>query len=448
MTDDGGLDSAVGAEPNPQGSDVISDADPATPAERGPRSRRGRTAAVVAALTAGAVLVGGGGYLVGASGNSAPQAASGSAGSGGTPQPVLGAPGTQSGVAGSDLMIYPYPNTRTVFSSSGLSTDPARAQAWAFDAQSAFDRATIVRAAAALNVSGDPQQLNGSWLVGEPTGGKPSVQLAPDGWTSLSYYDPTVAQGGCAAPEATNTKDAPCPVATATPLTDSEATRRTRALLTDLGVDPTVVAAAAIDVTSDGTGGAYVSAYQVIDGQRAGATWSLSWFGDQLTSLYGAMAPVVSLGGYDLVSPTDAVQRLGDPRFGQLWAGGPIPMGIAAADGGSISAAPGGAMTGPDTTTTVVPPDTATPISSGAGVAGATPKAEPDPTPPPTVVPGAPFGWPVQQVTITKARVVLVPYTLPSGAVVLLPGYELSDAHDGSWTVVGVVDSALDFVTP
>jgi len=439
MSDDSGLNEA----------DVISDADPATPIERSAHHRRGRTAAVVAALTAGAVFVGGAGYLLGTSGNGSPQTAAGSGtGSGTTPLPSLGAPGARSGVAASDMMIYPYPNTRTVFSSSGLSSDPGQAQAWAFDAQSAFDRATIVRAAAALNVSGDPQQLNGSWFVGEPSGTKPSVQLSPDGWTSLSYYDPTVAQSGCAAPEATNTKDNPCAVATATPLTDSEATRRTRALLTDLGVDPTVVATVAIDVTSDGTGGAYVSAYQVIDGQRAGATWSLSWFGDQLTSVYGAMAPVVSLGSYDLVSPTDAVQRLSDPRFGQLWGGGPIPMGMAAADGVSMSAAPGGAMTGPNTTTSVVvPPDAAKPMSSGAGVAGATAKAEPDPTPPPTVVPGAPFGWPVQQVTITKARVVLVPYTLPSGAVVLLPGYELSDAHDGSWTVVGVVDSALDFST-
>ncbi len=448
MTDSGFTD-AGNADDFPREPDVISDADPLTPDEPA-RSSRGRSAALVAALMAGAVLVGGGGYLFG----------SGTHGKANLlqPEPVATGPAygaPAAGQAGSavgraDMMIYPYGSPHIVFSAGALSNDPGRAQAWAFDAQAAFSKATIVAAAAALGLDGEPQMVDGSWVIGDPSGNHPSLQLSPDGNTSLSFYDPTVVQDACIAPTpdgATSTgsngsggasgpdaKPGSCGQATGPSMSDDEATRRTRALLTAIGVAPDVVASMDITVNSDDGGGAYVSAVQKVDGQAIGAAWNLNWVGDQLSSVYGAMAPLVSLGDYDVVSPAAAVQRLTDPRFGPMWGGGVVPMGVAyAADGmknaaTSVGVAPDTAVSQPSAPPSVVPGAPAT-----------------DPTPPPTVNPGGTIGWPVQQVTITDAKLVLVSYSTPSGTDVLLPAYELSDAHHGSWTVLAVADDALDF---
>jgi hypothetical protein len=429
--------------------DVMSEADPVSSNEPA-RFSRGRSAALVAALMAGAVLVGGGGYLFGSSSpgktvvNHPEPLASGV--SFGYPTTAQG--GTAVGRA--DLMISPYGGPHIVFSAGALSNDPGRAQAWAFDAQSAFNRATIVAAAAALGVDGEPKLVDGSWVIGDSSGNRPNLQLSPDGFTTLSFYDPTVVQDACIAPtpdgstsggsvgsagsgggSGPDAKPGACPQATTASMSDDEATRRTRALLTAIGVAPDVVASMDITVNSDDAGGSYVSAVQKIDGQATGAAWNLDFVGDQLSSVYGAMAPLVSLGDYDVVSPAAAVSRLSDPSFGPMWGGGVVPMGVAyAADG----------MKNASTSGTVVP-DTA--VSQSISVPSDA--ATPDPTPPPTVNPGDHVGWPVQQVTITDARLVVVSYTMPSGAQVLLPAYELSDAHHGRWTVLAVADDALDF---
>jgi len=69
----------------------------------------------------------------------------------------------------------------------------------------------------------------------------------------------------------------------------------------------------------------------------------------------------------------------------------------------------------------------------------------PEPTLPPTMDPGDPFAWPVSEVTITDSALGLAMYTQPDGSAVLLPTYQLT-ADDGSaWSMVAVVDSALNF---
>ena len=186
--------------------------------------------------------------------------------------------------------------------------------------------------------------VDGSWVVGDPSGDKPSLQLSPDGFTSLSFDDPTLMQDACVVPvpegsasggAAVGSKPGSCPQASGS--ARCRTTRRLTALgalLTALGVDPEVVLAMSFHVNSDDVGGTYVSAQQMVDGQPTGASWNVSWVGDQVSSVYGAMAPLVSLGDYDVVSPIAAVQRLSDPRFGTMWGGGIVPMGVAiAADG-------------------------------------------------------------------------------------------------------------------
>jgi hypothetical protein len=51
----------------------------------------------------------------------------------------------------------------------------------------------------------------------------------------------------------------------------------------------------------------------------------------------------------------------------------------------------------------------------------------------------------VTQVELVSARLGLAQHTLPTGATVLLPAYELSSADGGTWSVVAVADDDLDF---
>jgi len=133
-------------------------------------------------------------------------------------------------------------------------------------------------------------------------------------------------------------------------------------------------------------------------------------------SVYGALAPTVPLGDYDVVSPTEAVARLGDPRFGPSY-GGVMPL---AADGVARS-------------------------DSGGAVTDIAPAPMDEPTVPPTPSAGSPLAWPVQDVTLVSARLGLGLTTLPDGASVLVPTYELADADGMTWTVIAVADDDLDF---
>jgi hypothetical protein len=168
----------------------------------------------------------------------------------------------------------------------------------------------------------------------------------------------------------------------------------------------------------------YVMAYQVVDGQRSGAAWNVTLVGRNIQSAYGGLAPLVSLGTYDVVSPLTAVDRLSDPRYGLGFFGGPMPLGreVMAADGAVKAAGVG--STEPSADEIVA----SQPLS-----------------PPPTVKPGSHFSWPVQEVTITNARLGLAMYTQTDGSTVLLPTYELSDGDGQTWNVVAVDEGSLDF---
>ena len=168
---------------------------------------------------------------------------------------------------------------------------------------------------------------------------------------------------------------------------------------------------------------AYVTAFQVVDGQRSGATWSVTLLGREIQSVNGGLAPLISLGSYDVVSPTTAVDRLSDPRYGFGFVGGPMPYGVESSMASMGMMEKNADFVGPA-------PDRA--VASNPGL-------------PPVVQPGSSFSWPVQQVTISKARLGLAMYTQTDGSTVLLPTYELSDSDGQPWSVVAVDDKSLDF---
>jgi len=395
----------------------------------------------VAAAVAGVVVIGGAGYVAG-------DAARGGGGDEGTAAPAIAlqnpavAPEAARDSAGMATSMATdkasaWWGGRTVFSSSGLSAEGGSGTAWAMDAASVFSADTAAKIAAALHVAGEPVQQWGSWTVGPQDGTGPSVTLSPDGTASMSYYDPTRDPWSCvrSAPDevqgstkgegssgggSTGSAIAPgepsgglpsqC-VPSGAPAPDADqAKAQARDLMSALGVDP---AGYELEIADSGTSqAASVNAYQVVDGTRSGVTWSFTVLGDGVQSAWGSLAPLVELGTYDVVSPSEAVARLGDPRFGGA-AGGVMPLATARA--------------------------------ATDGTAEMMPAPEATPTVPATPTAGGKLGWPVQEVVITKARLGVALTTLPDGAAVLVPTYELSDADGSTWSVIAVADDQLDF---
>lgn len=410
-------------------------------AERRARRLRRRAPLQVAAALAGVLVIGAGGYALGAgavgaspAGDSAAESTAlapiqlGVADAPAAGDAAGGAVAPESLAAGSRAtadMAYPgLWGGRTVFHQDGLSTQGASAAAWAYDAAGVFSRETASRVAGALGVSGEVREEYGSYVVGSSDWTGPTVSLQPDGLASVSFNDPTRDPWGCVVVtpmpavggEGSGSSDAEpgaCEESDhGAPPSGADAVDALRDVLGSLGLDPAGYEVVAEEQPADqgAPRATTVTAYEVVEGQRTGTQWSATYSGAGLASLYGNLAPRVAIGAYDVVSPAEAVDRLGDPRFG---------------GGGMIALAREGA-------TAELVPESA--------------PAEPEvPTVPPTVGEGARFAWPVTDVTITDARLGLAVQYQPDGAAVLLPAYELSDADGNVWSVVAVVDDQLDF---
>ncbi|KRD47170.1 hypothetical protein ASE27_01875 [Oerskovia sp. Root918] len=389
--------------------------------------RRRRFPLTAAAAVAGVLAFGVGGYALGSAGSGTSDSTASTADA-----PItLQAPATEQGAASSTAADSKMSGLgfggfggRTVFTASGLGTDGDSAPAWALDAAGVFSAESAARVAAALGVTGEPRQEYGAWVVGADDGAGPWVTLQPDGQASVSFNDPTKDPWNCVLVDPAVGSDSPsteemqvdpqagCGQADLgkAPAADA-AIGAARDVLTSLGVDP-----AGYELTTDSfdeEGRAVsVTAAQVVEGQRTGLAWNLTYSGAGLSSLYGSLAPTVSIGDYTVVSPTAAVERLGDPRF----AGSGM---IAYARGGQVGV-----------------------MMEDSAVAPVEPT---EPTVPPTAGEGAAISWPVSDVTITEARLGWAVHYQGDGGAVLVPSYELSDAEGNAWSVVAVTDDELDF---
>ncbi|WP_125776316.1 hypothetical protein [Antribacter gilvus] len=406
------------------------------------RRRRSRWLAVAAA---GAVAVaGGGGYVAGAgtggpvvvASTAAPAITLGDVTRGNAEDSAAQAPAPMNGAATSKE-LYAADSTypaglwgRLVFHAGpGLAGDAGQAPAYGLDAEQAATAEAAARAAEVLGISGEPREEWG-WAVGPTDGSGPMVTVGADGEASLQYWDPTkdpwycpvpADGGGTSGSEGSSTSESPdsaaepgllpvpeCPDGESTPeAPDTEsAVLAFREILQRLGVDLTQ-----FEIETGGTfeGDPYrnVTAHHVVDGKRSGLTWNASVTGEGLSGLYGFLAPVVELGEYPVISAAEAVERLGDPRFGA--SGGFTPMDDLVRQEQSDS------------------------------------MAAPEPTVPPAPTPGDAIGWPVTDVTITSARLGLARHSEVDGTTLLLPSYELRDAEGSTWSVVAVADEALDF---
>jgi hypothetical protein len=417
------------------------------PADQLAVHRRRRAWVPVAAAAAAALVLGtGGGYAIGAlhgGGSASSDAltsaparlsqADGLAGPGETavgsapnsvPQPAMDGPMQAAGGADSSLMPRYGGYGRTVFSGRGLSGQTTSAHAWGLDGAAAATPATVQKLADALGLAGSVRTLaDGSLIVGPQDGSGASLSLYPSGFGDVNYYDPAAETWACARAE----KSAESGAGSTTPVAPDQCGER------DLGPAPsvsdaeaqltTILAAVGLDAADlsfeSGAPGdsthAYVTAYRLIDGKKSGLAWNASWTGGGLQSLYGSLAPLVDLGEYPVISPAQAVERLGDPRFGS--GGGPLVYAGGAAAGGPAE----------------VQPSPSRVQDAPAAVAPSAPE------------PGSKISWPVNQVTIVSTDLGLQVYVGASGASVVAPTYQLTAADGSTWSVIAVADSALDF---
>ncbi|MGN8247200.1 hypothetical protein ACTHAM_000872 [Cellulomonas soli] len=396
----------------------------------------------IAAAVAGVAIIGGGGYAIGASGDAAGGASLADAAApaitlegtvGAADQAAAG--GAVSKLAAESTVGWWY-GGRTVFTQEGLSDEGGQGKAWGFDAVSVVTQENAARLAAVLGVAGEPRQEYGSWTVGPNDGSGATVTLSADGLANMSYYDPardpwaqcyassldTPSTSEGAEAEGSTVEPAPAecvPSGDPAPTGDA-AVAEVRDVLADLGVDPD---GWEYDLQTD-TGNpqaVYVTVQQVVDGQRTSVSGSATLVADGLQSLYLPLATLVDLGTYDVISPVEAVERLADPRFGP--SSGVMPY----------MAREGMSSTMPEA------------MGRDGALSGMADEATDQPTVPATPAAGDPIAWPVQQVTLVSARLGVAVATLPDGATVLVPTYELADADGTTWSVVAVVEEQMDF---
>ncbi|MGI9823803.1 hypothetical protein [Agromyces sp. Marseille-Q5079] len=395
------------------------------------RARRRRRWIPIAAVAASIVVFGGAGYAVGSANGGSTNLADAAAppislqGTSNGAVPEQDAAQSGAGAAESQKlagdMMYPYGSGRNAFQSSGLATTTGTAAGYGYDAPSASNPETVAALATALGVEGTPELKDGSWVVGPQDGSAESLTVGLDGMLSFSYYDPSIDPWSCPTTDGGDGADGsegggeidpgvvePCEP-TGTPPSEDVAIDALRAVITSAGRD-----ADAFEYTSETWEGSVTrtaQAWPVVDGQRLDQAWSVEVSEEGLLSASGALAELVPLGDYEIVSEQTAFERLSDPRFGAQMTTLPIAYRADA----------------PAEATTEWVPPTEPPAAPAAGTS---------------------VSWPVNDVEIVSARLGLASQWQADGSVIVVPAYELTDAAGGTWSVIAVAESMLDFATP
>ncbi|TFV94063.1 hypothetical protein [Orlajensenia leifsoniae] len=421
---------STGIAPDFEAATDVPAGEPAPVTDLGTERRRRRPRWIpIAAVAASIAIFGAAGYAVGASTGGTSTLADGAAPpislqgmSQGVPEGAAAdsgaAPSVPSAGAGADSrkmaagsaadMMYPSGFGRNDFTSSGLSTSGGSAPGYTFDARAASNVETVSALAAAFGLEGVPELKDGIWFVGSQDGTAPQLTVSLDGTLSFSYSNPVINPWNC---KDTDETGACVPSGDGTVPGEEAAIESMRSVIAATGRDPE-----AYQYSSETWEGALTrtaQAWPVIDGQRVDQPWTLELATEGIVNSYGGLAPIVPLGDYEVVSEQEAFERLSDPRFGAQMTNLPIALRTTA------DAAAG------DAPAEWVPPT----------------------EPPATPTAGAALSWPVNQVDIVSARLGLASQWQPDGSVVVVPAYELTDAEGGTWSVIAVADSMLDFAT-
>ncbi|MFF2277318.1 hypothetical protein [Agromyces sp. NPDC058126] len=390
------------------------------------RARRRPRWLPIAAAAASVAIVGAAGFWLGGATSSANLASSaappislqgvngGSAGAAedsGVPESAMGADQKMMGGGAADSMV-PYGWGRHAFTSSGLSEEEGDAPGYAYDSGAEGTEARVAALAAELGVEGEVELRDGSWIVGPPDGTGPMLSVGLDGALSFWFNDPAMNPWNCGVGtlpgETTESSEPIAPIdpcePTGTAPGEAAAIDALRALIAASGADPADFEYSS--ETWEGSPTRYAQAWPVVDGQRLDQGWSLELAEEGTVNASGSLAAIVAIGDYPIVSEQEGFERLSDIRFGA-----------------QMTAMPLAAREGEVATEEWVPP-TAPPATPGDGTA---------------------VSWPVDDVEIVDARLGLTTQWQPDGSVLVVPAYEFTDAEGGTWSVIAVADSALDF---
>lgn len=342
-------------------------------------------------------------------------------------------------------MPYPGGGWGSVFEPApDLPDEAGTASGYRLDGSGVDARALATRLAAAFGVKGKPTSMEGSWMVGPEDYSGPTIWVSEDGMVSWSYSDPTQNPWECAPGDSGVATPEPAPAepepradmgamtssesgavegseeGTAPescdpedePMSEREALSKARDLLASVGV--TDDEAAGIDIEWEtGTDGytTWVTAWQRVEGSRTQLSWSVTYGAKDPLWANGFAAGLVPVEDYPIVGAKTAVER---SQLVRWMAFGPTPI-----DGGIV-----------------VPMEDAAAASEDVA-SPATPRAS-DPR---TIE-----VW-LSPITVTGAEPTLVQYWQPDGTMLLLPAYRLTTADDrGTWAVIAVADSAVNFV--
>ena len=284
---------------------------------------------------------------------------------------------------------YTYPGMqRYTYTALGLSTEAGTANGYGFDVRSAYNAEAVKALAAAFGLEETPQEgSGGGWFAGSLDGSSPSFSLYLNGTLNYAYWNPAVRTSEPGLRPG-----------------DESGLAAVRGLLTKLGYDVDD-----FELTSDtpeGNSTTQVTASRLVDDQRTDQTLVVNVASAGIAEAYGQLAPIVELGEYPIVSERDAFERLYDSRFGGSRDGYSVPM-----------------------------------LTGFAATEGWVSRAEPPATP----TPGARIAWPVTNVNVVSSSLVLASQYQPDGTVLLLPAYEFTDSNGGTWSVIAVDESHLDF---
>lgn len=386
----------------------------------------------VAAAAVAAIAVGGGGYWAGAAANRAPSPDFATAAS----IPELAEPDfaaadslnlrTMPGVVGEMQQRESYGIGgaegltmvgdrawggwwgRNVFHDGGLPGERGTAAMFALDA-SDVGLEMLTRIGAAFGIEGEPRIDHGWMNIGPDDWSGPNAWLSPDGLASFGFNNPSIDPWACPQPMPVIDEEGrvqwpevACPTPPPTTISPEQAIEQMQAIVVALGLDS---AEFNFTVEQSDPSTRWVVGTRTIGGVDMGIQWSATITDDGIAWFNGSLANLVPHGDVPIISAAEAAARLNDPRF-----------------------SPG------------------TMIAWGTPDVIATPRGESEvqtaPVPP---APGTPIPWLVNNVQLVSANLNLAQQWLDSGATLLVPTWELSDAHGNTWSIIAVADEALNF---
>lgn len=390
------------------------------------RRRVTRVLPFLAGAAAFGLIMGGGGYVIGAQKPFTDNHYStvGDPTASGTPD-IQPAP-PHSGTEQLTPEMWPVPSAREVYrAGDGLSTTTSTGVVSSVDTTDVVTPAMFDTLKQVFQVQGGTRTEWGSYVTGD--GADLTLSLS-GGAPAFFYFQDT------AVLDADGTPDTDTAINVAT------------GILNDLNIDPATLSMTTSTSTyfseNNERDVVVVEATLSDNATQDALSWSFVVNGDQVYSASGTLGDIVALGDYDLVSARDAVSRLGDSRF-SVTATGIMPMIERHLSGPQTES---GQLNLRDNQSHAESTGDASSPDAPVGTSAQSTPLDRD-TPPEGVgalAPGAVLPWPVTVQTIVAAELTSAPLTLDDGSYVIAPVWTLTAESGREYSVIAVAERHLD----